>query len=101
MAGGSLKNSVEIEIVAFTTQQDASGRMAQNGNVVAGDSAQQTLGHLLRLLLEVRVHAGDDQVHFVQYGAGEIQFAVGENIDFNPSQHLDVPGLSRRLANSL
>ena len=47
------------------------------------ERAQQAISHLLRLLVEGRVNAGDDDIHLLHHGVGEIELAVGQDVDFN------------------
>ncbi len=57
------------------------------------DGAQQAVGHLLRFLVEGRVNAGDDDVHLLKYGVGEVEFTVGEDVDLDAGHDGDAVDL--------
>ena len=61
---------------------------------------EQAVGHLRGTLVEVRVHAGDDQIHLFEHGVGEIERAVGKNVDFDSGEDSDSVDLFIRGANT-
>ena len=42
------------------------------------------------VLVEGGVHAGDDDIHLLEDGVGEIESAVGEDVDFDAGEDFDV-----------
>ena len=40
-------------------------------------------------LVEVRVHAGDDNIHLLEHAVGEIERAVGQDVDFDAGENRD------------
>ncbi len=67
--------------------------MSENRNVLVVQRAQQTVGHLLRLLVESRVHAGDHHIHLFQHRVGEIELAIGQDVHFDARHDGDAVGL--------
>jgi len=41
--------------------------MSQDRHILVAERAQQTVRHLLRLLVEGRVYAGDHDIHLLQH----------------------------------
>src|ERR1700733_2715635 len=101
MFGGGGQNCVHVESVAVAAQLDASGGMANDGSIRIRDGVQQALGHLRRFLIEDGVDAGDDDVHLRQYVVGEIESAVGEDVDFDAGEDGDAFDLFSGFANAL
>ena len=59
---------------------------------------RQACGHRVAILVEVGVDAGDDDIHLLEHGIGEVECAVDENVDFNPGEDAEAfASFSRRL----
>ena len=52
------------------------------------------------ILIEDGVHAGDDDVHLGEHVVGEIEIAVGEDVDFDAGKDRDAVDLLARGANA-
>src|SRR5215813_1593301 len=72
--------------------------MADERGVGILDGADQPLGHLGRFLCELRMHRSDYDIYLREYGIGEVELAIGENVDFYSGKNLDAIELLRRLA---
>src|SRR5580658_4780175 len=74
--------------------------MSDDRRVRILDGFQQTLGHFGRVLTENGMHAGDDEIHLGQHVVGEVEIAVGENVDFDAGENGDALDLLAGLANA-
>ena len=75
--------------------------MADDRSVRILDRLQQPLGHLCRLLIEYGMHAGDDYIHLGEHIVGQIEIAVGEDVDFDAGKDRNALDLLVGLADAL
>src|ERR1700682_5560474 len=64
-------------------------------------SLEQAAGHFGRGLVEVRVHAGDDDVHLIENGVRKVEGAVGQDVHFDAGKNADASKLVVHGANAL
>ena len=88
---GRLENGVDVEWVGVAAQQLAAGGMADDRGVGIRNRLEQAVGHGGAILVEVRVHAGNHDVHLGEHGVGEVERAVGEDVDLDAGE--DANGL--------
>ena len=65
------------------------GRVAEDVDVRILDRAQHAVGHLLAILIEGRVHRGDDEIESRQAVVGEVERAVRPDVAFDAGQQPD------------
>ena len=75
--------------------------MPDQRSVGIGNRLQETLGHGGTILIELRMHARDNDVHLLQHRVGEVERAVGQDVYFDASENLDLIGPVRDRANAL
>ena len=63
---GGAQHRVEIETVSVAAKKNASGGMADDRRVGILDGFEQPVSHLQRRLIEMRMHAGDYDVHLLE-----------------------------------
>ena len=93
---GGRQNGVHVECVGVAAQLNAAGGMSEERGIRILDGFQQALGHLCGFLIEDGVHAGDDDIHLREHVVGEIEVAVGQDIDFDAGKDRDAFDLAFR-----
>jgi len=88
---GAFEDCIDVDGVAFATEDLASGGMAEDADVWIFESAEDALCHLFDGLVEEGVNAGDDDVHLGERGVIEIERAVGEDVDLDAGEDTDFP----------
>jgi hypothetical protein len=73
VAGSGLQHRIPIECVSIAAKQKPAGRVPDDRGVGILNCLQQARGHFLRHLVEVRVHAGNHQVHLIEHRIREIE----------------------------
>ena len=84
--GGRGQYCVHVEGIGIAAELDASGGVSDEGSVGILDRLEQSLGHLSGLLIEDRVHAGDDDIQLREDIVGEIEIAIRQDVDFDASK---------------
>src|SRR5258707_13761167 len=85
--GRSLEHRVKIEWVSIASQQLPSGGMPDQRGVGIGGGLKQPIGHGGAILVEQRMHAGNDDVHLVEHRVGGIGQANPENVEFDSREN--------------
>ena len=71
--GGAFEDQVDVDGVGFAVENLAAGGVAEDADVRVFESAEDAVGHLFDGLVEVRVDAGDDDVHLGEGGVFEVE----------------------------
>src|SRR5690606_3693244 len=81
----------DVDLVRGPSQEQAPGRVAQDGKRGMAHGADDPAGHLVASGREPRVHRTDDVVELGQYVVGVVESTVGENVGFYPLEHAERP----------
>src|SRR5271155_2044456 len=87
--GCGAEDAGHVNLVGFAGEELAAGRVAQDLEVRVFEGAEDAGGHLLERLVEGGVDAGDDDVHLGEGLVGEVEGAVGEDVDFDSGEDSD------------
>ena len=87
--GGAFEDGVDVEGVGVALEDLAAGGVAEDAGVGVLEGAEDAVGHLVDGLIEAGVDAGDDDVHLGEGGVVEVEWAVGEDVDFDAGEDAD------------
>ncbi len=90
LSRGSFQHGLDIEGISIAAEQHASGGVADQRSIWIFHRLEQAVSHLGRALVEMGVHAGDDDVHLLEHGVGEVEGAVGQDVHFDAGKNCDL-----------